>query len=78
MFYLLNQKFAETIRRATFTELRSLAELGCYHLQLDSDLSSFDEIVEILEEMKVQRTSHIVNKPAQTIPTSIPSTEVKF
>jgi hypothetical protein len=81
MFYLLNQKFAEKVRRVAFEELRVSAEHRCYKLTIDSDLEVFDEIIEIINELKVQRTSHAVSKPAVTNPaalTVVPSEEVKF
>jgi hypothetical protein len=81
MFYLLNQKFAEVGRKATFNRLYEIAVYKFNHLDINSPRSDFDEVIEIIEELKVQATSHAVNKPAVTSPaalTVVPSEEVKF
>jgi hypothetical protein len=81
MFYLLNQKFAEDAREATFNYLYQLATDKLDDLDMKDPRSAFDEIIEIIEELKVQATSHAVSKPAVTSPaalTVVPSEEVKF
>jgi hypothetical protein len=78
MFYLLNQKFAEVGRKATFNRLYEIAVDKFNDLEMDSPRSAFDEIIEIIEELRVQSTSHAVNKPAAKPLTVVPSEEVKF
>lgn len=78
MFYLLNQKFAEDAREATFNYLYQLATDKLDDLEMEDPRSAFDEIIEIIEELKVQATSHAVNKPTQPTLTVVPSEEVKF
>jgi hypothetical protein len=81
MFYLLNQKFAEDAREATFNYLYQLATDKLDDLDMEDPRSAFDEIIEIIEELRVQSTSHAVSKPAVTTPaalTVVPSEEVKF
>jgi hypothetical protein len=78
MFYLLNQKFAEVGREATFNRLYEIAVDKFNDLEMDSPRSAFDEIIEIIEELRVQSTSHAVNKPAAKPLTVVPSEEVKF
>jgi hypothetical protein len=38
-------------------------EFCCEDLSLDTELSVFDEMIEIIAELKTQATSHRVNKP---------------
>jgi len=78
MFYLLNQKFAELSRKATFNRLHEIAVYKFNHLDMNSPRSDFDEVIEIIEELRVQSTSHAVNKPAAKPLTVVPSEEVKF
>jgi hypothetical protein len=65
MFYLLNHKFQHEARRAVFSELSMQLEFCCEDLTLDTELSVFDEMVELINELKTQATSHRVNKPSQ-------------
>jgi hypothetical protein len=78
MFYLLNQKFAELSRKATFNRLYEIAVDKFNELEMDDPRATFDEIIELLEELKVQSTSHAVSKPAAKPLTVVPSEEVKF
>ena len=73
MFYLLNQKFAQDARKATFNHLYQLATDKLDNLEMENPRSAFDEIIEIIEELRVQSTSHAVNKLAQTTLTVVPS-----
>lgn len=63
MFYLLNNKFQHEARKAVFTELSMQLEFCCEDLTLDTELAVFDEMIEIIAELKTQATSHRVNKP---------------
>ena len=65
MFYLLNNKFQHEARKAVFSELSMQLEFCCEDLTLDTELSVFDEMVELINELKTQATSHRVNKPSQ-------------
>ena len=87
MFYLLNNKFQHEARKAVFSELSMQLEFCCEDLNLDTELSVFDEMIEIIAELKTQATSHSVNKPVdpmqkfKDIPVSIKfeqGEEVKF
>ena len=80
MFYLLNQKFAEEARKATFQTLVNLAVEKIEDLNLTSAVHKFEEIIEIVNEMRVQSTSHVVNQATSnsTSMTVTPSEEVKF
>ena len=62
MFYLLNQKFQDQGRKAVFSELSMQLEFCCEDLTLDTELSVFDEMTELIAELKTQATSHRVNK----------------
>ncbi len=87
MFYLLNQNFQHQARKAVFSELSMQLEYCCEDLTLNTELSVFDEMTEIIAELKTQATSHRVNKPVdpmqryKDIPISIrfeSADEVKF
>lgn len=87
MFYLLNNKFQHDCRKAVFSELSMQLEFCCENLTLDTEFSVFDEMIEIISELKTQATSHRVNKPVdpmqkfKDIPVSIKfetPDEVKF
>lgn len=87
MFYLLNQKFQDQGRKAVFSELSMQLEFCCEDLTLDTELSVFDEMTELIAELKTQATSHRVNKVVdpmkkfKDIPVSIrfeSADEVKF
>ena len=87
MFYLLNNKFQHEARKAVFSELSMQLEFCCEDLTLDTELSVFDEMVELINELKTQATSHRVNKPVdemqkfRDLPVSIKfeqGEEVKF
>jgi hypothetical protein len=87
MFYLLNQKFQHEARKSLFSELSMQLEFCCEDLTLDTELSVFDEMTELIAELKTQATSHRVNKPVdlmqkfKDIPVSIKfetPDEVKF
>jgi len=68
MFYLLNQKFETEARKAVFGELAMQLEFHCEDLALDTEAKIFDEMIEIINELKVQATSYRVSKivsPAQ-------------
>ena len=71
MFYLLNQKFEHDARKAVFNEFSMQLEFCCEDLSLDTELKVFDEMIEIINELKTQATSHRCNKPTVT-------QEVKF
>lgn len=62
MFYLLNQKFETEARKAVFSELSMQLEFACEDLTLDTETKVFDEMIEIINELKVQATSHRVSK----------------
>ena len=68
MFYLLNNKFQHEARKAVFSELSMQLEFCCEDLTLDTELSVFDEMIEIIAELKTQATSHRVNKPTAQDP----------
>jgi hypothetical protein len=57
MFYLLNHKFQHEARKAVFSELSMQLEFCCEDLTLDTELSVFDEMIEIIAELKTQATS---------------------
>jgi len=63
MFFLLNNRFEHDARKAVFSELSMQLEFCCEDLTLDTELSVFDEMIEIIAELKTQATSHRVNKP---------------
>lgn len=67
MFYLLNNKFQHDARKAVFSELSMQLEFCCEDLNLDTELSVFDEMIEIISELKTQATSHRVNKPVDEV-----------
>jgi hypothetical protein len=52
-------------------------EFCCEDLTLDTELSVFDEMIALVTELKIQATSHCVNKPVdpmqkfKNIPVSI-------
>lgn len=64
MFYILNQKFQHDARKAVFSELSMQLEFACEDLSLDTDTKVFDDMIEIINELKVQATSHRCNKPS--------------
>ena len=68
MFYLLNNKFEHDCRKAVFAELSMQLEFCCEDLTLETELSVFDEMVELINELKTQATSHRVNKPTAQDP----------
>jgi len=63
MFYLANQKFQHEARKAVFSELSMQLEFCCEDLTLDTELAVFDEMLALVTELKIQATSHRVNKP---------------
>ena len=63
MFYLLNNKFQHEARKAVFNELSMQLEFCAEDLNLDTELAVFDEMTELIAELKTQATSHRVNKP---------------
>jgi hypothetical protein len=63
MFYLANQKFQHEARKAVFSELSMQLEYCAEDLTLDTELSVFDEMIALVTELKIQATSHCVNKP---------------
>ena len=63
MFYLANQKFESQSRKAVFSELSMQLEYCAEDLTLDTELSVFDEMTELIAELKCQAVSHKVNKP---------------
>jgi hypothetical protein len=63
MFYLLNNKFEHDARKAVFSELSMQLEFCCEDLNLDTELSVFDEMIEIINELKVQAAAHRHYKP---------------
>jgi len=63
MFYLLNQKFQHEARKAVFSELSMQLEYCAEDLTLDSEITVFDEMLALVTELKIQATSHRVNKP---------------
>ncbi len=87
MFCLHNHKFQHEARKAVFSELSLQLSYFAEDLTLDTEITVFDEMLELVNELKVQRISHKVNKPVDSmqkfrdIPVSIkfetPS-EVKF
>ena len=78
MFYLLNQKFADDVRATMFKHLYRSIYTKLDELDINSHRSVFDEIIEILEELKVQATSHSVNKTHPITLSVVPAEEVKF
>jgi hypothetical protein len=76
MFYLANQKFQHEARKAVFSELSMQLEYCAEDLTLDTELSVFDEMIALVTELKIQATSHSVNRPVdlqkfKDIPVSI-------
>ena len=63
MFFLLNNRFEHDARKAVFSELSMQLEYYAEDLSLDTELQIFDEMIEIIAELKTQATSHRVNKP---------------
>lgn len=67
MFYLLNNKFEHDARKAVFCELSTQLEYFCENLRINTELSAFDEMTELIAELKTQATSHRVNKPLDEV-----------
>jgi hypothetical protein len=63
MFYLANQKFQHEARKAVFSELSMQLEYCAEDLTLDSEITVFEEMLALVTELKIQATSHQVNKP---------------
>jgi hypothetical protein len=63
MFCLHNHKFQHEARKAVFSELSLQLEFCAEDLTLDTELSVFDEMLALVTELKIQATSHRVNKP---------------
>jgi hypothetical protein len=63
MFYLANQKFQHEARKAVFTELSIQLEYCAEDLTLDTEITVFEEMLALVTELKIQATSHQVNKP---------------
>ena len=63
MFCLHNHKFQHEARKAVFSELSMQLEFCAEDLTLDTELSVFDEMLALVTELKIQATSHRVNKP---------------
>ena len=87
MFYLLNDKFQHDCRKAVFSELSMQLEFCCERLTLNTELAVFEEMIEIINELKVQAAAHRHYKPVdemqkfKDIPVSIKfeqGEEVKF
>jgi hypothetical protein len=62
MFYLANQKFQHEARKAVFSELSMQLEYCAEDLTLDTEITVFDEMLALITELKIQATSHRVNK----------------
>jgi hypothetical protein len=65
MFYLANQKFESQSRKAVFSELSMKLEYCAEDLTLDSEITVFEEMLALVTELKIQATSHQVNKPVE-------------
>jgi hypothetical protein len=63
MFYLANQKFQHEARKAVFSELSIQLEYCAEDLTLDTEITVFEEMLALVTELKIQATSHQVNKP---------------
>jgi len=63
MFFLHNQKFQHEARKSLFSELSMQLEYCAEDLTLDSEITVFEEMLALVTELKIQATSHQVNKP---------------
>lgn len=62
MFLIANQKFATDARKAFFTELSTRLEMMAEDLREDTPDVHFEEMAEILEELRVQARDFRVDK----------------
>lgn len=62
MFYVGNKKFTEDARKAFFGELSMRLELMSEDIDIETPDSHFDEMIEIINELKVQALNVRVDK----------------
>jgi hypothetical protein len=68
MFYLANQtSFENQARKAVFSELSLQLEYCAEDLTLDTEITVFDEMIALVTELKIQATSHRVNRPVDAM-----------
>ena len=74
IFYVVNQKFNQDAYKAFFSELSTRLEYMSEDLNLETPDSHFDEMIEIITELRAQARSERVNK----IMGNMPNNEVEF
>lgn len=74
IFYVVNQKFNQDAYKAFFSELSTRLEYMAEDLSLETEDSVFQEMEEIIAELRAQARSERVNKMMG----NMPNNEVKF